>query len=215
MQSITIQTRKPRTRKEMIQYLQNHFRYDTMNSWNAATSYAVRVKLRQIHFPNNEIENRAYEMLEQESAFWQVNDIMREFAERYDYKFQMGFNGRSSGYIVLYEGDIEPSEHKTICAHCRQKNFNANATKCGVCGKQTMRPFKGFTTHTYSGRGLDMGEDFESWELSDLKWRVDVVYDFDQTVKKCVDAFIYFVKTHVVNEREIQVTRKIQVAEPI
>ena len=32
-----------RSRKEMTEYLQTHFRYDTMNAWNAATSYACNL----------------------------------------------------------------------------------------------------------------------------------------------------------------------------
>ena len=34
-----------RSRKEMTEYLQSHFRYDTMNAWNAATSILPAVNL--------------------------------------------------------------------------------------------------------------------------------------------------------------------------
>lgn len=37
-------------RKEMIAFLKNHFRYDTMNSWNRSTSYANNVKNLQLGY---------------------------------------------------------------------------------------------------------------------------------------------------------------------
>ena len=33
-----------RSRKAMTEFLENHFRYSTMNSWNGSTSYANNVK---------------------------------------------------------------------------------------------------------------------------------------------------------------------------
>ena len=32
-------------RKEMVDFLKNHFRYNTANSWNQSTSYARNVKI--------------------------------------------------------------------------------------------------------------------------------------------------------------------------
>ena len=93
--------KKPRTRKEMIAYLKNHFRYDTMNSWNRSTSYARCVKIHRLDFPSQEIETMAYDFLDIEEAYSDIRRLMREFAERYDYRWQMGFNGRSGGYLVL------------------------------------------------------------------------------------------------------------------
>ena len=51
-----------RSRKEMTEYLQSHFRYDTMNAWNAATSYACNLKIYKLGL-SPEIENKLYDML--------------------------------------------------------------------------------------------------------------------------------------------------------
>lgn len=118
-----IPTRKPKTRKEMIDYLENHFRYDTMNGWNRATSYARCVKFRNINFPDRNTEDRAYEMLELEETFDDVNYFLNEFAERHNYQYQIGFNGRSGGYLVLYQGGRKDSGHKSYCPSCGQRNF--------------------------------------------------------------------------------------------
>ena len=40
------------TRKQMIDFLSDHFRYHTMNSWNNATSYARCVKLNRLSLMN-------------------------------------------------------------------------------------------------------------------------------------------------------------------
>ena len=37
-----------RSRADMTAYLENHFRYPTMNSWNQATSYACNLKVDRL-----------------------------------------------------------------------------------------------------------------------------------------------------------------------
>ena len=91
-----------RSKGEMINYLKGHFRYYTMNYWNRSTSYANNVKLHR--FSN--IPENAYEMLEY-MHLSPVDEIIAEFNERYAYSYQIGFNGRSGGYIVLYQGGIK------------------------------------------------------------------------------------------------------------
>lgn len=107
----------------MIAYLSGHFRYDTMNSWNRATSYAANVKIHKLTFPNNEVRNRAYDLLQTDEAFDDVRFIMGEFDKDHDYEWQVGFNGRSGGYIVLYQGGRKKSDHKSVCTNCGQRNF--------------------------------------------------------------------------------------------
>lgn len=107
----------------MIDFLVNHFRYNTMNSWNASTSYAANVKIQKLSFPNNEVRNRAYNLLQTDEAYDDVRFIMQEFDRDHDYEWQVAFNGRSSGYIVLYQGGRKKSEHKSICTNCGQRNF--------------------------------------------------------------------------------------------
>ena len=40
-----------RYRETMISFLKNHFRYNTMNSWNRSTSYANTIKLHNVEKP--------------------------------------------------------------------------------------------------------------------------------------------------------------------
>ena len=96
---------KPKTRESMIEYLKNHFRYSTMNSWNGSYSYAHRVKFGHLDLTTDQV-NACYDMLDVASAWDEVHDIKWQFAHRHKHGWQLGFNGRSSGYIVLYMGGV-------------------------------------------------------------------------------------------------------------
>ena len=97
-------------KQEMIDYLKNHFRYDTMNSWNGSSSYAAKVKIRT--FVPHHLIDTAYSALEVREAFDDINSILECFAINHDYKYQIGFNGRSSGYLVLYQGGYDKTTNK-------------------------------------------------------------------------------------------------------
>lgn len=93
-------------RQEMINYLTNHFRYYTMNSWNRMTSYAQNIKLHNLNIPQ-ELSNKAYDFISCDSTdeyCWDVNDLINEFTAETGYS--AGFNGRSGGYIVMYDTEL-------------------------------------------------------------------------------------------------------------
>ena len=97
-------SKKP-TLKAMREYLDRHFRYYTMNSWNQSTSYACNVKLHTLNIPKED-QDTAYALLSMDDAnIWGIiRYYMLQFEKAHDYAYQMGFNGRSGGYIVLYQG---------------------------------------------------------------------------------------------------------------
>jgi len=92
-----------RSRQAMVEYLQEHFRYDTMNSCNNSTSYAHNMKVYNLGL-ESEIEDRLYELLECEEFYWPINDLTDGFGKKHGYSWQAGFNGRQGGYLVLYQG---------------------------------------------------------------------------------------------------------------
>lgn len=97
-----------RSRKSMIDFLRNHFRYYTMNSWNRSTSYANNVKIYNLSLPSD-IENKAYALCMSEihnnPVPFMIESLINEFY--FDTGYTVGFNGRSSGYIVMYEAICE------------------------------------------------------------------------------------------------------------
>jgi len=203
------------TRKEMIDFLSSHFRYNTMNSWNGCTSYARNVKIHNLKFPSREVEGRAYDLLGVGGAFDDVYLVLRDFAENHNYNWQIAFNGRSSGYLVLFQGYMKKSEYKTTCLSCGQKNYKEDTKVCGRCNSKKMVPYEGIETGMYGGRSTDQCVNFSEWDTSTLRDRVKLVREFDQACENAVNAFINFCKEHTVADKVINVPKTIRVAVPI
>ena len=210
--------KRPRSRSDMIEYLSGHFRYYTMHSWNRATSYAARIKIRHIGsgLPND-VVSRMYDCLEVREAFREPNSILGEFDQRHKYRRQIFYNGRSGGYLVLIPGGTKPSGYKSYCEDCGQKNCNPATEEkhqCGRCGADARVNFEeeDMEVYTQPGQGMDMEEDFKSWDTDSLRDRVALVWDFDQTCGKAVQAFIRFAETHEVVDDTILVPKDIKVA---
>lgn len=201
-----------RNRKAMIDFLCRHFRYSTMNGWNRSTSYANCLKIHSLGLPS-EIEDKLFDMFQCQSFYWPIEDLIREFAEDYNYEWQAGFNGRSGGYLVLYQGYSKPSGHKSYCQSCWQKNFTSiteTGTRCGRCGSETRIDFEvpPMEYGAYPGRSTDQGEDFEDWSMSDLRDRVELVQCFDKLCDAIVQISVETAQTMDVEEYEVMVPVK-------
>ena len=92
------------SKKKMIEYLKGHYRYYVWHSWNRSSSYAHNVKVYR--WVPTEFLGKAYEMLEVEAPYDDIHEEFVEFARRYDWKYQIWFNGRSGGYVVLGQGGL-------------------------------------------------------------------------------------------------------------
>ena len=207
-----------RSRKEMTEYLKNHFRYYTMNSWNLADSYACNLKIPRLGL-NSEVENKLYELLEIQDFFDALAVPMQAFARAHNYRWQVGMNGRSGGYLVLYEGELKPSGHRSYCTECGQQNVKSveeSGKTCGRCGRPARIDFRTppMQVVTCPGRGVDMGEDFEDWSLSALRERVRLVQEFDRLADEIVRTAIQIANNYEIMEVEISIpqTQKVMVA---
>lgn len=110
-----------RSRAAMIGFLTGHERYNTMNSWNGSSSYAHCVKLHQLGL-TNEQHDKAYEVLD--TDYWnQIDHPIQEFTQKMNGRYTIGSNGRSSGYLVLYNSVYENSQYRSHCRSCGQGNF--------------------------------------------------------------------------------------------
>lgn len=215
-----------RSRKDMVNFLSNHFRYNTMSSWNQSTSYANNVKIHNV-IPK-EIISKVWELFEVEGFYDDINWILEDWGLENDYSYQAGFNGRSGGYIVMYEGYRKRSEYKSVCLKCGQRNFKkvpdfdltkdegkfkkdaSNYTpdnRCGKCGENSRINKELYEVGTWPGRSIDMSEDFEDWEMGQLKERVKLVTSFDQMCDDVVATTIAMATEYDVVEEEYQVTK--------
>ena len=210
-----------RSRKALVTFLKEHFRYHTMNSWNRSTSYANCIKLHQVDKPSDIDEDTWWQMLEVANWHEILNDLLEDFARQYDFEWQAGINGRSGGYVVLYRGGIKPSGYKSYCTRCGQKNYQAvldgEVGTCGKCDAQTRSNFK--KTHmqvfTWPGKEVDMCEDFHDWTLTEVQQRVALVQSFDRLCDNILAAYINICKNNHIIEKEILVPKIIKVLEPV
>ena len=210
-----------RYREALEKFLRKHFRYNTMNSWNRSTSYANCIKLHQVDKPKDIDDNAWWEMLLITEWQEKLSSLLEDFGRKYEWQWQAGINGRSGGYVVLYKGGIKPSDYKSYCSHCGQKNYQAipdgHTGSCGRCDAKARVNFK--QTHmqlfTWPGKDVDMYENFEDWTLSEIRQRVELVQDFDRLCDNIVTEYIEICSNYRISEEEILVPKTIKVLEPV
>lgn len=200
-----------RSRKEMTEFLQNHFRYYTANSWNRSQSYACNLKIYKLGL-DSEIADKLYAMIQVQEFYEELRGLIDDFGDKHNYYWQAGMNGRSGGYLVLYQGESTSSGYKSYCTVCGQRNFKSVAESgavCGRCGNHTridyITPPKQIST--YPGRGTDDCEDFEDWSLTELRDRVRLVQEFDSLADAIVRRAVDIAKNYSVEDEEYLVTR--------
>ena len=163
-------------RNEMINFLKNHFRYDTMRGWNNATSYANDVKIHHLGL-DKEMLDKAFDFIGAEYEEFQIDysDLLAEFENHTGYSAEI--NGRSGGYLVLCE---------------------IATGKAGI-------PY-------VSTRAIDMYADFDEWDDTELKDRVELVTKFDKFCDAVVDLFKYYLENTTIEKVEYVVKHEKTVA---
>lgn len=101
--------------KSMWHFLKNHFTYSTMNSWNGQKSIAHNVKVYNLKLDGDWWSVLRYLTDEADPGALQIfiDDEIREFENAHPY-YKVGFNGRSGGYLVLYNKD----NYRTVLPDC-------------------------------------------------------------------------------------------------
>ena len=98
--------------KQMFNFLKNHFEYWTVNSWNRLESIANNVKIY-----NLELDGDPYVALAalQKDDYFDVNSMIEDWEYEHP-NYKVGFNGRSGGYLVLYNDKNNGNVLPTIIA---------------------------------------------------------------------------------------------------
>ena len=68
-----------RYRETIVKFLQKHFRYNTMNSWNRSTSYANNIKLHNIDKPFDIDDETWWELLWVPQWQEKLSDLLEDF----------------------------------------------------------------------------------------------------------------------------------------
>lgn len=207
-----------RSRGSMKEFLAGHFRYNTMNGWNNSTSYACNMKIYNLGL-ERDIANKLYDLIQLNEFYEPINDLIYEFGAAHNFEWQVGFNGRSGGYLVLYRGERKPSGYRSFCTACGQKNYKSvseSGSVCGRCHQPARRDFSQthMNIHTFPGRGIDHGERFFlDWDMTALRDRVDLVCEFDKLADDIVAEAVYIAKNYDIQDEVVYVpqTRKVMV----
>ena len=150
----------------MSDFLQNHFRYYTLNSWNRSTSYANKVKIYDLPIPR-ELRDMAYDVAcgSIQSTDFDIicHDEIAWF--KADTGYAAAFNGRSSGYIVMIDTE---RNHET--------------------GELMLRPGRSIDND-------EDFEDKDEWPMWRLKERVELVQRFDCMCDNILARFIELLRT--------------------
>lgn len=220
MKNIFYQKVDLRSKNEMIKFLANHFRYDTMNSWNSNTSYANNLKINNV-IPIKYLD-KAFQLLETEEFHSQIKDIMDLFDEAHEYAYQLGFNGRSGGYLVLYKGYVETNilfefeDSKQYNDRDYENGYGwlslEEAKKRGLYKKQVKKIKTQMNTIDSNDE-----EDFIDWNMEQLRQRVKLIQEFDLVCDEIVEFTVNMCKddnVQVIDEEYfVPKTRKVLVCE--
>lgn len=208
-----------RSRKAMTDFLINHFRYYTANSWNRSQSYACNLKIHRLGL-NSEIVDKLFDMIQVQEFFYGINDLLEEFNRCHKYLWQAAMNGRNGGYLVLYQGRTEKSEYKSFCTSCGQRNYTSvqeTGTVCGRCKKPDRIDYTAplLNISVFPCRGTDNGEDFADWEIEDIRERVRLVQELDLLADSIVDYALECVRNDTVEDEEVFIPQTHKVLVPM
>ena len=206
-----------RSRRAMTDFLRNHFRYHTMNSWNRSTSYACNLKITHLGLDSLTL-NKLFDLIQVPQFYAELQDLIEAFNQAHSYLWQAAWNGRSGGYLVLYQGGQEPTHYRSYCTKCGQKNYKSvaeNGRRCGVCNEEARVDFKTppMRVTVFPGCGVDQDDDFDEWFLDDLQRRTVLVQEFDRLADDIVSAAINMARTReVLEEIELVPVSKLRLA---
>ena len=136
--------------KQMFNFLKNHFEYPTMNSWNCLYSIANNVKIYNLSLSGdcwnalNLLQNGEYDNIN-----WMIQDWEREHPT-----YEVYFNGRSGGYLIL-----------------KSKNYNGHMLPEAILDYDTYEDYKEYCRDNYGSVKANR---------SDLVFYTKLVQDFDK-----------------------------------
>lgn len=105
MKTFFNKTQNKKTLQDKYNYIKSHFYYYTGNSWNCLKSLANNVKIYNLPLTEQQ-KNKFYELNADEQTSEQLYDYINDYINEYNQdsnNYNIYFNGRSGGYLVLYK----------------------------------------------------------------------------------------------------------------
>lgn len=143
--------------KSMWNFLKDHFQYSTLNSWNGLASIAHNVKLYNLKLDGDwgQVLDYLYDEADCGALQVLIQDELQDFIFKHP-GYAVGFNGRSGGYLVLYNAH----DYQSVLPSCVEQY-------------ETYEDFKSDIKNNYYGERVC---DY----LSVLRQAVELVRDFDR-----------------------------------
>lgn len=164
--------------REMFDFLKNHYTYYTLNSWNGFKSIANNVKIY-----NLDINGDCYKLLEilELDNYFTINAIINEWEESHK-GYKVGFNGRSNGYLVLYDEDNNEHVFDNY-----QQNFIINA----------------YDYEDFKNLLHDYGYNLKQYK-SELVKMVELVQDFDNLCDELTTQCQYLLDNYDIEKKGVK-----------
>ena len=166
--------------KEMFKFLKEHFKYATLNYWNNLFSIANNVKVYKLG-----LDYEILHLLELDNYFT-INTMIEDW-EMVHNGYKVGFNGRSCGYLVLYNDN----NNKSVLDDYITDNSNYEDFKEDI-------KYNYDTLKNYHNRLIE---------------QVELVQEFDILCDNLLDECKYMLEHCKVVEKERQETIKYNVLE--
>lgn len=92
--------------KSMFEFINNHFTYYTLSSWNGLQSIANNMKLYNLGLEGDwtTVLDYLYDEEDIGCIGFQIRDLVDEWEAKHP-GYSLGWNGRSGGYLVIYNHD--------------------------------------------------------------------------------------------------------------
>lgn len=161
--------------KEMFEFLKGHYTYFTMNSWNLNRSIANNVKIYKLG-----LDWKILDILQVDDYFT-INTCI----ENWEYEhpgYKVGFNGRSGGYLVLYND-----------------NNTCNVLDYYITSNDDYESFKEDIQSNYGGL---------KWYKDELIRQVELVQEFDKLCDDLIEECKYMLEHYEIVEKERTITQK-------
>lgn len=97
------------SKKSILDFLTTHQRYYTMSSWNRSTSFAHCIKVHSLPLTHEQTQ-KVYELMSSDTNFHEffMTPFFQDFEMATGGRWTMGTNGRSGGWLVLYQNNDRP-----------------------------------------------------------------------------------------------------------
>ena len=142
--------------KSMFNFINEHYTYWTMNSWNLSNSIANNVKLYNLGLDGDWGNAMSYLFDESDlgGIQYELHDMIKDWEADHP-GYVLGFNGRMSGYLVLYN-----------------KNDNKSILPAWLIGFNTYEEWKDYIKVYY-------GSNVKDW-ISELRYYTQLIQSFDR-----------------------------------